>query len=235
MIVRFAYPCGRVGSTVRRFADAGRGAAGRKAPPRFEALSFVVQDRGRRPAISLRGEFNDSLEAMTAYDHEQLAVETGVPPAWRELLGRDHLGAAIVPAGGVLVGAINIYLAASLLPTAVAGLGGASFYAWNMTIYLVAMVIATMLTGRFLARWGNVGAGLLALGLIVPGLLQREDTPVWLVIVWVPVTRATGCPFDPAPDLRRFGGSPERLTPPGDVCARKSGGRAALQRTRPRS
>ena len=45
--------------------------------------------------------------------------------------------------------------ASSLLPTAVADIGGESFYAWNMTIYLVAMVIATMLVSRFLARWGN--------------------------------------------------------------------------------
>ncbi|MEV0149451.1 MULTISPECIES: MFS transporter [unclassified Nonomuraea] len=93
------------------------------------------------------------------------------PPAWRELLGREHLGAAIVLAGGVLVGAINIYLAASLLPTAVSELGGESFYAWNMTVYLVAMVIATMLTGRFLSRWGNVGAYLFGFATFTVGSL----------------------------------------------------------------
>ncbi|MEV4566813.1 hypothetical protein AB0K12_23855 [Nonomuraea sp. NPDC049419] len=65
---------------------------------------------------------------------------------------------AIVLAGGVLVGAINLYLPASLLPTAAAELGEASFYAWTMTVYIVAMVVTTMLTGRFLTRWGNVGA-----------------------------------------------------------------------------
>ncbi|MEV4173093.1 MFS transporter [Nonomuraea sp. NPDC049709] len=120
---------------------------------------------------------------MTAYDHEQLAVETRVPPAWRELLGRDHLGAAIVLAGGVLVGAINIYLAASLLPTAVAELGGASFYAWNMTIYLVAMVIATMLTGRFLARWGNVGAYLAGFATFTAGSLACALSPAMPVLL----------------------------------------------------
>jgi hypothetical protein len=35
------------------------------------------------------------------------------PPRWRELL--DHRGAVIVLACGVLVGAVNIYLASSLL------------------------------------------------------------------------------------------------------------------------
>ncbi|MEU0568896.1 MFS transporter [Nonomuraea sp. NPDC005983] len=105
------------------------------------------------------------------------------PPAWRELLGREHLGAAIVLAGGVLVGAINIYLAASLLPTAVAELGGASFYAWNMTIYLVAMVIATMLTGRFPSRWGNVGAYLLGFATFTAGSLACAVSPAMAVLL----------------------------------------------------
>ncbi|MEU8149508.1 MFS transporter [Nonomuraea sp. NPDC048901] len=104
-------------------------------------------------------------------------------PAWRELLGREHLGAAIVLAGGVLVGAINIYLAASLLPTAVADLGGASFYAWNMTIYLVAMVIATMLTGRLLSRQGNVGAYLLGFATFSAGSLACALSPAMAVLL----------------------------------------------------
>ncbi|NUP03507.1 MAG: MFS transporter [Nonomuraea sp.] len=105
------------------------------------------------------------------------------PPAWRELLGREHLGSAIVLAGGVLVGAINIYLAASLLPTAVAELGGASFYAWNMTVYLVAMVITTMLTARFLSRWGNVGAYLAGFATFTAGSLACALSPSMAVLL----------------------------------------------------
>ncbi|NUR90841.1 MAG: MFS transporter, partial [Nonomuraea sp.] len=105
------------------------------------------------------------------------------PPAWRELLGREHLGTAIVLAGGVLAGAINIYLAASLLPSAVADLGGASFYAWNMTVYLVAMVVATMLTGRTLSRFGNVGAYLLGFGLFTAGSLACALSPSMVALL----------------------------------------------------
>ncbi|MDP9869193.1 MULTISPECIES: MFS transporter [Streptosporangium] len=105
------------------------------------------------------------------------------PPAWRELLGREYLGAAVVLAGGVLVGAINIYLAASLLPTAVADLGGASFYAWNMTVYLVAMVIATMLTGRSLSLWGNVGAYLLGFAMFTAGSLACALSPAMALLL----------------------------------------------------
>ncbi|MFI6925329.1 MFS transporter [Nonomuraea spiralis] len=105
------------------------------------------------------------------------------PATWRELLGREHLGAAVVLAGGVLAGAINIYLAASLLPTAVADLGGASFYAWNMTVYLVAMVVATMLTGRALSLWGHVGSYLAGFGTFAVGSLACAASPVMAVLL----------------------------------------------------
>lgn len=95
----------------------------------------------------------------------------------------QHLGAAIVLSGGVLVGAINIYLAASLLPSAVADLGGEGFYAWNMTVYLVAMVIATMLTGRYLARWGNVGAYLIGFCTFALGSLACAVSPAMAVLL----------------------------------------------------
>ncbi|MGV9383367.1 MFS transporter [Nonomuraea sp. NPDC003707] len=112
---------------------------------------------------------------MSADDYEPISGQThtaaGLP------------GPMIVLAGGVLVGAINIYLAASLLPTAVADLGGAGFYAWNMTIYLVAMVIATMLAGRFLSRWGNVGAYLLGFAVFTAGSLACALSPAMAVLL----------------------------------------------------
>ncbi|MEV6033962.1 MFS transporter [Nonomuraea sp. NPDC052116] len=112
---------------------------------------------------------------MSADDYDPISgqthAEAGLP------------GPMIVLAGGVLVGAINIYLAASLLPTAVADLGGAGFYAWNMTIYLVAMVIATMLAGRFLSRWGNVGAYLLGFAVFTAGSLACALSPAMAVLL----------------------------------------------------
>ncbi|MDF2705474.1 MAG: transport transrane protein [Nonomuraea muscovyensis] len=116
-------------------------------------------------------------------DERRDLASAPAPSSWRELLGPEHLGAAVVLASGVLVGAINIYLAASLLPTAVADLGGATFYAWNMTAYLIAMVIATMLSGRFLSRWGNVGAYLLGFGTFTVGSLACAVSPAMAVLL----------------------------------------------------
>ncbi|GAA3206026.1 MFS transporter [Nonomuraea helvata] len=64
-----------------------------------------------------------------------------------------------------------------------ADLGGAGFYAWNMTIYLVAMVIATMLVGRFLSRWGNVGAYLLGFATFTAGSLACALSPAMAVLL----------------------------------------------------
>ncbi|MEU7003018.1 MFS transporter [Nonomuraea sp. NPDC046570] len=136
-------------------------------------------DDNERPAAEPAVETRDP---RTGYGSTDALNEKGAPP-WRELLGPEHLGAAIVLAGGVLVGAVNIYLASSMLPTAVAELGGASFYAWNMTIYLVAMVIATMLVSRLLARWGNVGAYLLGFAVFTVGSVACAVSPAMPVLL----------------------------------------------------
>ncbi|GII93956.1 MFS transporter [Sinosporangium siamense] len=114
------------------------------------------------------------------------------PATWRDLLGAGHRGAVSVLAGGLLVGAVNIYLTASLLPTAVADLGGASFYAWNLTLYLVAMVVTTMLVSRFLARWGNVGAYLIGFGVFAAGSLVCAVGPSMPVLLAGRVVQGLG-------------------------------------------
>ncbi|MCX2932913.1 MFS transporter [Mycobacterium sp. CVI_P3] len=74
--------------------------------------------------------------------------------SWRELLGRDYLGATIVLAGGVAIYAINEFITISLLPSVVADIGGERFYAWVTTVYLVASVMAATTVGPVLTRFG---------------------------------------------------------------------------------
>lgn len=101
--------------------------------------------------------------------------------SWREL--GSHLGTAVVLAGGVLIGAVNIYLAASLLPTAVADIGGERLYAWNMTVFLVAQVVATMLVGRALSRYGNVRSYLAGFGVFAAGSVVCAASPTMPVLL----------------------------------------------------
>src|SRR3954468_18830818 len=73
---------------------------------------------------------------------------------WAELLGPRHVGASTVLAGGVALYATNEFLTISLLPSAVAEIGGHRFYAWVTTVYLVASVIAATTVGAVLSRLG---------------------------------------------------------------------------------
>ncbi|MFF3767329.1 MFS transporter [Streptomyces sp. NPDC001922] len=101
--------------------------------------------------------------------------------SWREL--GSHFGTAVVLAGGVLVGAVNVYLAASLLPTAVADIGGGRLYAWNMTVFLIAQVVATMLVSRTLARIGSIGSYLLGFGVFAAGSVLCAASPAMPVLL----------------------------------------------------
>ncbi|MCF6390249.1 MFS transporter [Mycobacterium sp. MBM] len=74
--------------------------------------------------------------------------------SWRALLAPKSLGAATVLAGGVALYATNEFLTISLMPSAVAEIGGHRYYAWVMTVYLVASVAAATMVGAVLARLG---------------------------------------------------------------------------------
>ncbi|MGV0803808.1 MFS transporter, partial [Mycolicibacterium elephantis] len=58
------------------------------------------------------------------------------------MLGPGNLGASTVLAGGVALYATNEFLTISLMPSAVAEIGGHRLYAWVTTVYLVASVVA---------------------------------------------------------------------------------------------
>jgi len=89
--------------------------------------------------------------------------------SWRELLGRKYLGASAVLAGGVLLYATNEFLTISLLPSAVEEISGQRYYAWVMTVYLVASVAGATTVSAMLARFGPRMAYLGALAVFAGG------------------------------------------------------------------
>ncbi|BBY15675.1 MFS transporter [Mycolicibacterium litorale] len=96
---------------------------------------------------------------------------------WRDLLGPAHLGASTVLAGGVLLYATNEFLTISLMPSAVADIGGQRFYAWVTTVYLVASVIAATLVHSLLIRLGPRWAYLSGLSVFAAGSLGCALAP----------------------------------------------------------
>ncbi|MEU3597282.1 MFS transporter [Streptomyces sp. NPDC006798] len=77
---------------------------------------------------------------------------------WGELFSRDHLATVLTLAGGVALYAMNLYFTAALMPSIVADIGGARYYAWVATGFLMAAVIASMLVSGALARLGAARA-----------------------------------------------------------------------------
>lgn len=96
---------------------------------------------------------------------------------WGELLGPKHLGASTVLAGGVALYATNEFLTISLLPSAVAEIGGQRLYAWVTTVYLVASVVAATTVSSVLTKLGPRWAYLGGLGVFGIGSVLCAVAP----------------------------------------------------------
>lgn len=96
---------------------------------------------------------------------------------WRSLLGPKNLGASLVLAGGVALYATNEFLTISLMPSAVADIGGHRFYAWVTTVYLVGSVMAATTVHAVLMRLGPRWAYLLGLSVFGLGSLGCAIAP----------------------------------------------------------
>ncbi len=81
------------------------------------------------------------------------AVET-TNDSWSVLLsGRNGLR-SIALAGGVAVHAINVYLVTTILPSIVRDIGGIEFYAWNMTLFVMASILGSALSPKMILSLG---------------------------------------------------------------------------------
>ncbi len=103
--------------------------------------------------------------------------------SWRELVATKNAGACAVLAGGVGLYATNEFLTISLMPSAVADIGGHRYYAWVTTVYLVGSVVAATTVHSVLARLGPRGAYLLALGVFGAGSLTCASAPTMEVLL----------------------------------------------------
>lgn len=114
----------------------------------------------RRGMAELNGPGPEPGRASTV--NHMTGTTAATAGSWRELLGRDYGRATTVLAGGVAIYAINEFITMSLLPSAVADIGGERLYAWVTTVYLVSSVIAATTVGsvltRFGPRWSYLGA-----------------------------------------------------------------------------
>ena len=111
------------------------------------------------------------------------STEASIGGSWAELFNRHHRGAIIVLAGGVAVFASNVYVTTSLLPSAIADIGGERFYAWAMTTFLIASVFSSMFVSRLLSAGGPRRAYDVALALFGAGSVVAMAAPTMPVLL----------------------------------------------------
>ncbi|MGV0718528.1 MFS transporter [Mycolicibacterium sp. XJ662] len=111
---------------------------------------------------------------------DDAAVTAG---GWRELLGPGNLGASTVLAGGVALYATNEFLTISLMPSAVAEIGGHRLYAWVTTVYLVASVVAATTVYSTLMRFGARRSYLFALAVFGASSVACAVAPTMQILL----------------------------------------------------
>jgi MFS family permease len=96
---------------------------------------------------------------------------------WRALLGPRFLGTSTLLAGGVALYATNEFLTVSLLPSAIADIGGERLYAWVTTLYLVGSVVTATNVNALLLRVGPRVSFLLGLAVFGIGSVVCAVAP----------------------------------------------------------
>ena len=102
---------------------------------------------------------------------------------WRALLGPRHVRTSTLLAGGVALYATNEFVTASLLPSAIADIGGERLYAWVTTLYRVGSVITASMVSAALSRIGPRPSYLLGLAVFGLGSVVCAVAPDMAVLL----------------------------------------------------
>jgi MFS family permease len=111
-------------------------------------------------------------------------MSTGeITGSWRVLLSPRYLGISTLLAGAVALYATNEFLTVSLLPSAIADIGGERLYAWVTTLYLVGGVVAAAAVNAVLQRVGARWSFLLGLGVFGIGSVVCAVPPTMEILL----------------------------------------------------
>lgn len=112
------------------------------------------------------------------------SMRTKQTAAWSELLwGRNGLR-SLALAGGVALHAVNVYIVTTILPSVVADIGGLEYYAWNMTLFVVASILGSALSPRAMGRLGARAGFLAAILIFAAGTTACAVAPTmpWMLL-----------------------------------------------------
>src|SRR5690349_12140454 len=92
------------------------------------------------------------------------ATESDTMPAWRDLFAGRNAVYSLALGGSVALHAVNIYVAVTIMPSAVRDIGGLPYYAWSTTLFVLASILGAALSARLLNRAGARDAYAIAAG-----------------------------------------------------------------------
>ncbi len=104
---------------------------------------------------------------MSATNH----METPPKPRWLDLFRPGLLLPTSTVCLGVVLHAADSLIVSTVMPSAVADIGGATLISWTLTVYVVASVMGALAGGQARARFGARNAYLLGTGLFALGTL----------------------------------------------------------------
>jgi len=116
--------------------------------------------------------------------YSQSTPEVGAPldsccsdAGWTALLSGSNGVRSLALAGGVVLHAINVYIATTILPSVVRDIGGIDYYAWNTTLFVAASILGSALSARLLTGTGPRGAYIIATLVFASGALICAFAP----------------------------------------------------------
>ena len=121
-------------------------------------------------------------------DRESTTRTTG---SWHELFTAYPRQAGVL-AGGIAVYSTSVYVTTTLLPDAVADIGGRQFYSWAMTAFLLASVVSSMLVAHAARAWGFRASYIAGFGSFAIGSLVAALAPTIAVLLAGRVAQGLG-------------------------------------------
>ncbi|MGO4310746.1 MFS transporter [Pseudomonas sp. KB_15] len=102
---------------------------------------------------------------------------------WTALLSGSNGVRSLALAGGVVLHAINVYIATTILPSVVRDIGGIDYYAWNTTLFVAASILGSALSARLLIGAGPRGAYIIATVVFASGSLICAFAPSMTIML----------------------------------------------------
>lgn len=118
---------------------------------------------------------------MTAFE-----TGNGVPvrdTGWFALFRDGNALYSIAFGSSVALHALNIFITATILPSAVGEIGGLDFYSWATTVFVISSIVSSALTSHVLALTGPRGAYVIASVLFIAGTVCCALADTMIVVI----------------------------------------------------